>query len=80
MQLSTYTLFQLIPRMDTLQSDEESIKQYKAAVGNEDAERGRVEQIQTGIAPTSELLKTMEEKVVGHRSDPHKYLAQTLSF
>ena len=67
MQMSTYTLFQLIPRMEhLLQSSEDSVKEYKLATeAVERAERDRVEQIQSEIAKTTgDLLTTMEERFI----------------
>ena len=67
MQMSTYTLFQLIPRMEhLLQSSEEKVNQYKSAVeALEETEKERIAQIKKEIADTtSQLLKTMEEKFI----------------
>ena len=61
--MSTYTLFQLIPRMEhLLESSEDSIKEYKLATeAVERAEQDKIEQIQSEIAKTtSALLTTME--------------------
>ena len=67
MQMSTYTLFQLIPRMEhLLESSEETVRQYKQATeAVEKTEQDRIEQIQSEIAKTTGvLLTTMEERFI----------------